>query len=1817
MLFGQTIQHRFAFTVAIGLSQIVFVWTASAQEVDARLVATRRQGAAALEALQSKDMAAALKSLGEAADSSPGIHPSENDGLAAAAGGLHRALVQLTSDEQYDLLYAWTMPTEARPSVRILTTLAPHNAPPKEFARVLGERPRETSFPVSEIGGVRGLFSTGWTLVVAADEIGRLRRLTAELEQLVQKNTPNADVLLMLARLAERRGDPAALSEGLQQRAAALRIRFADGANAAASADPSDILLAAAALRHESLRPISEEIFKLLADLANKGAVRLRPFLRIAQATAAQLHHGVSGPEALYENRLKYWVPISGTTAETSSAGAPSAMWLTHEDHVLHLAGAGNDVLFFRYPLSGDFDFTCETQVGGEIGTEGGLVYGGLHFEALGSPEVLTVRDGDLLHQVRRPCPFVRQESRPIFNRVSIRPSDEGAVFAANLHPIWFDGPSSKTSPWLGLRSFGERRPLFRNLKITGNPVIPREVRLSEGDQLRGWQAGFFGETQPLFAGASPPGEPRPMAAPAVVAASPAEFDWSIQAGVIRAARRAAPEGTTSQSLLKYHRPLLEGESVTYEFHYQPGQFEVHPALGRLAFLIEPDGVRIHWITAGQFDWSGLPAGNATLEPLNRRGPRPLPLKMNEWNQIALARTQGKATISLNGELIYERLVDDGDLTFGLYRDAARSAVEVRNVVMTGDWPESLPEEFLQNPAAVVSQLPDDADRRVLNRAAGDEFLAENVREVRRRAVRLDPVERFDDLARWVLAGADQPGFRMSGEFTPTDPSPLAVKREPERFASPRGGELVSPVFDLLDAASEAEKLGELRNRIAAVPDSPDEEQQRAKAALLLLVNLTIGDNEAATAACEVLQELVLQASPDTAADMWPETLAVYGGFSHFQHVPAVGDLVNSLYSRRTQRSFPGGCENWHARITFLMERYRRLAAGVTEGEWEASTHFDHWVSMRRISARPRGDGFPHTVWVRGGDGEALHLSGHHEDYLVFRSPLRGDFEMVGDMGADATTQLFAAGRYFGPRWRREEFEMGLFRQGHWIETISPPFAHLDPWIRYRVVVRDRVRTVYINGRPMHTEELPEHHDPWFGARAWSRAVARLRNVQIAGEPQIPDSVLLSASEQLLGWVPYFDAPAEGEGAVWRHAADAEIHGVRRAELDGSFCESLLGYCRPLAESGAIEFEFYYEPGKVAAHPALDRLAFLLAPEGVRIHWITDGRFDRTDVPPQNVFDEPQNRRGPAMLPLRIGDWNHLKLALDGDIASLHLNGELIYQRPLEPTNRRTFGLFYYADQTEARVRNVVLWGGWPRTLPPLAEMELGDDVADSLDADLPRLKAVFTHDFARDGLPEEYFQTVVSEGRGGITPREDGVLAIRGGAENWPSTSLKLPFSAVGDFDMEASFHALKLEADLDSVAMLLANVDDPRQHQCRLLRIRHQQNYQRIEQSLSALHPTGGRSYSGKPLACEAVAGTLRIARRGTTVYYLFAEEDSRAFQCVGTHFLNDAPLKQPGIELHALCHGVGETQILWKGFSLRAEQLKYLPPDAQPERSLSLMNADGGNVRRLTGCAPGFTHLGSPEWSADGKQIALDMSRGSVATSHIILVSAEHGEVEDIGPGCMPSFSPDGKRIAFSHSVEGVMMMNSDGGNREVIDSTGWGVQWSPDGKNLAYGKSGNIVVMDARTRQQRLLLTGDAASRYSYVYWNLGWSHDSRWIAFKAQNRATREYELAAAATDVPSSFQVLYTTTGSLNADFTWSPDNRRVVFSMHSPPHQGTKLFWVDRAASREPQLFPNHPPFQDILGCAWSPDGRQIALASQSHPQPIDWRRELDTKSR
>src|SRR5262249_54345852 len=176
-----------------------------------------------------------------------------------------------------------------------------------------------------------------------------------------------------------------------------------------------------------------------------------------------------------------------------------------------------------------------------------------------------------------------------------------------------------------------------------------------------------------------------------------------------------------------------------------------------------------------------------------------------------------------------------------------------------------------------------------------------------------------------------------------------------------------------------------------------------------------------------------------------------------------------------------------------------------------------------------------------------------------------------------------------------------------------------------------------------------------------------------------------------------------------------------RSQPTRAYTESLLRYHRPLLEDGEVEYEFYYDPGKVLTHPALGRLAFLLGPDGVRVHRLTDGASDESGLDPANAADEPAGRRGPGKVPLKPKEWNRVKLALAGNQMTVWLNGVEVFERDLGPGPGRTFGLFHYADETEARVRNVTYRGRWERKLPPAGEMLGAAEAGERLDRLSPR----------------------------------------------------------------------------------------------------------------------------------------------------------------------------------------------------------------------------------------------------------------------------------------------------------------------------------------------------------------------------------------------------------------------------------------------------------------------------------------------------------------
>ena len=851
------------------------------------------------------------------------------------------------------------------------------------------------------------------------------------------------------------------------------------------------------------------------------------------------------------------------------------------------------------------------------------------------------------------------------------------------------------------------------------------------------------------------------------------------------------------------------------------------------------------------------------------------------------------------------------------------------------------------------------ADRVVLSTIFDDRHVADNALAVHQRASRMSVEERYEYLSTWVLPGSDHVTIRTSLDFTPTNPAPpvrgeeqldVGRLRIAERSAHSRvqiGGRLVAPALDLVEVASQLGRLEEVRDRVDRVTPTNDV-QRRSRLALLVAVDTAREDFDAALGSLERLFTLVEAGEHSSFSERWPETLAIWTALRHPETRDRARDMLFHIVHRQVRLNIRSGAPTWRVHIQAMWGRanYFHHKMGDESGQsFGMAPVLKQWSATNRVIAISRGNGSPQSHWQTGTD-LVENLGIHCDDYLFFQSPLRGNFEVECDVTAHnwRQTTMYVAGRWVAPDYNLTSYRVGNVRGARPRRPLQPKLTKPRDWFRYRAVVRDNVFSTYINGRKIHDEPLPAEHEPWLAIRSVLRNAGATRGLRITGHPVIPESVRLSALEDLPGWMPYFFGPVGSPESDWRQRGDLPsgggIVGRHRPEFAGTGLESLLYYVRPMVENGEIEYEFYYREGESHTHPALDRLAFMLDHRGIRIHWITDGKYDRTGLDPTNITDEPQNRRGPAVLPLKPNSWNRLKLLLVGNVVQLILNGHEVYERELEATNQRTFGLFHYADRTEARVRDIVWRGDWPRELPPVKEQELAGEGTDFLDADIPKLTAVFEHDFTSDGLPEDRFVVLEPGWQPFIVEQPDGVHVTRTGVKGrYLHFSIAPRCTVKGDFDVTASFKkfepAPSTETEMTNCSLYLSAVLNDKAQTRTYLSRRHQRRakqdvVQLVQGSFHQIVDDQTRRDWFGAISFEAEGGTLRLARRGNKMYYLVAEEDSSYFRLIGEETLSDADLRPNGIRIMTQTAGPGTTKVVWKKMTIRATGITGLPAD-----------------------------------------------------------------------------------------------------------------------------------------------------------------------------------------------------------------------------------------------------------------------------------------------
>jgi hypothetical protein len=360
---------------------------------------------------------------------------------------------------------------------------------------------------------------------------------------------------------------------------------------------------------------------------------------------------------------LTQWSVVSHPTAEQRGRGLPAPTWSYSRGNVGFHTGQGNDSLYFQSPLTGDFEVTCRRTTFGW--KEIRLMYGALafdvHYEGKALLRAPLGRGATTL-----PLPAkIENWGEQVDYRLAVK--DGQMTVLINGKQVHSERLTVGVDPWLAIQTASPHfNGSVQNLRITGSPVIPREIDITASPDLFAWRADYYGDSSD---------------AP--------EALWTRRKEEIVGNLHENAPGSMRESVLQYHRPLVEDGEIEYEFFYEPGKTEVHPALDRAALLIVADGVKRHYLTDGAYDRSGLDPANAT--PLAGASSAP-PLRADQWNKLQLQLQGSMVSLTLNGEPVgqYE-LEPTNQRLFGLFRYSDATECRVRNVKYRGAWPKTLP----------------------------------------------------------------------------------------------------------------------------------------------------------------------------------------------------------------------------------------------------------------------------------------------------------------------------------------------------------------------------------------------------------------------------------------------------------------------------------------------------------------------------------------------------------------------------------------------------------------------------------------------------------------------------------------------------------------------------------------------------------------------------------------------------------------------------------------------------------------------------------------------------------------------------------------------------------------------------------------------------------------------------------------------------------------------------------------------------------------------------------------------------------------------
>ncbi len=1198
----------------------------------------------------------------------------------------------LSADVRFEILASQLVTNSSIPIAAAGFQWAP-TTPPPDVQSQLPEQLRARWFPGEDGATFRLPEHPLLMLIDSAIECGRLDQLKVRLTEL--SNQGHWPAMYGLVCLLMKTG---------AHEEADTRIRELFKINPVGSLTTGDT---ESLLLSEMLRTSRYRESALRRMLSREILPRLRLSQRNSAALAAAMAPGP--PESpgkepaaavpTVPTRL-HWLS-DDSIPERLAVEAPQSGQVTQA--LISRTGGGRGTLCFPWPLSGEFEFSCTAVTA--TGPFGGLGYNGISIAGAESARMVRTEPWGNHAPALRSIAFLSPE-KPV--QLSIRATADQLLFLLDGHPV--ENVSRRTGhsevPWLFLTMNGPGAGYWTNFQLTGTIQVPREVRLSEADDLRGWSSRLVQQTQPELRANLP--ESRPPATPSNrPGGGRAKTDWYWDAGVVTGRRNPSAAiasgfadvaaAQTEIGLLQYQRPMLDGETLAWEFEYLPDSVESSPALGRLLLQIHSSGVQKRWLPTQAMERL-LPAVNSMDFP--EKESQTFPIRTG-WNKASLKMHSGTVTLTLNDqEVSVAAIPPDGDTRPGLFYNRGRTEARVRNIVLSGPWPETVTNADLnellrsQHASEVPSMALSTAAESRLDLPAELPFLL-TAAETAKRLVAMDSNSAVAEAMSWVFPASGAP-IRMYAAPAAwlSGDQPTATLQKDSQFP-----EIIhSPALELFRQCRSPGQFAEIRAQIEKRPALTQQEAYEHDAMLTLLA-IYGNEPEAATR----LQALTQRTENAVASAIFPP----WSALTVAQAAAGNPALRSEALRLLTTLNFPAADaipspEPCIACSQTLLSLLRTLQSADANGMSPTAVlqPLAAWIPLR-LTTESVADRLPPPLWLQSADRIIQHVSGTSVDLICWPQPLTGDFTMT--CTALPVDGKYPVPGYAGVLWAsspdgHQIHEVPIGRGAFFSEILRRP-AEPSPARHYRMQMRARTLTLEIDGQIVMTRPVPANAAPWLVFQACDLPGAQIQQCEVTTTAQTTTEILIDTGREMSGWrKPWFsmDAAAEpGSGGLeeWR-SSEARLEGTLQSQLSGTHQPSLIQYLRPLPVRASLTYAFFFEPGRKLVHPVIGDDILELHPEsGIQRRSLSDMAGNiRAE---QTVAKPPESAPASSALPLRPNDWNQMQLVAEAENIVLVLNGQTLGTFPVSVKSSRVFGLFHWSDQTAAAVRDLTLSGDW------------------------------------------------------------------------------------------------------------------------------------------------------------------------------------------------------------------------------------------------------------------------------------------------------------------------------------------------------------------------------------------------------------------------------------------------------------------------------------------------------------------------------------------